>query len=81
MSHVKVSEEIETKNIHTTVIEQFRSVVGSEFVVTEEEIRNEYGHDKTEDYQFLPDVVLKPGTPEEISAILKICNPHRIPVT
>jgi glycolate oxidase len=81
MSHVKVSEVTETKNFRTEVIEQFRSILGSDFVVTDEEKRNEYGHDKTEDYQFLPDLVVKPGTPEEISAILKICNQHKIPVT
>ncbi len=81
MSHVKVSEVTETKNFRTEVIEQFRSILGADFVVTDEEKRNEYGHDKTEDYQFLPDLVVKPGTPEEISAILKICNQYKIPVT
>ena len=30
---------------------------------------------------YLPDVVLKPATTEEVSAILKICNQHKIPVT
>ena len=40
-----------------------------------------YSHDETEDFHFLPDVVLKPRTTEEISAILKICNQHKIPVT
>ena len=30
---------------------------------------------------FLPEVVLKPRTAEEISLILKICNEDKIPVT
>ena len=30
---------------------------------------------------FLPDVVIRPRTAQEISAIMKICNQHRIPVT
>ena len=41
----------------------------------------QYSHDETEDLHFLPDVVIKPRTAEEISAILKICNHHKIPVT
>ncbi|MBN8577512.1 MAG: FAD-binding protein [Cytophagales bacterium] len=63
------------------IINELRAVVGDGFLLTEEAQRTEYGHDKTEDYLFLPDVVVKPGTPEEISAILKICNAHRVPVT
>ena len=41
----------------------------------------DYGHDKTEDYFFLPDLVVKPGTVDEVSAILRLCNTHRIPAT
>src|SRR5205085_2911523 len=37
--------------------------------------------DETEDLHFLPDVVIKPSGAEEISAILKICNQFKIPVT
>src|SRR5678815_4802866 len=40
-----------------------------------------YAHDETEDLHFLPDVVIKPSNAEEISAILKICNQFKIPVT
>jgi len=40
-----------------------------------------YSHDETEDISILPNVVLKPETVEEISAILKYCNEHNIPVT
>ena len=40
-----------------------------------------YAHDETEDLHFQPDIVIKPGNAEEISAILKICNQHKIPVT
>ncbi|MCW5909520.1 MAG: FAD-binding protein [Cyclobacteriaceae bacterium] len=63
------------------VVSRFRSIVGDGHVIADEEKRHDYGHDKTEDYLFLPDLVVKPGTPEEISAILKICNEHKIPVT
>lgn len=46
----------------------------------EETLRN-YGHDETEHLSYLPEIVLKPRTAEEVSAIMGICNQHRIPVT
>ncbi|MFM7485447.1 MAG: hypothetical protein ACKO13_00865, partial [Cytophagales bacterium] len=69
--------EAPTLCIAVNVIDSFKNIVGKEFVMVDEETRNDYGHDKTEDYQFLPDVVIKPGTPEEVSAILKICNQYK----
>src|SRR6478609_1697688 len=64
-----------------SVIDIFRKIVGSENVFVDEEHRAEYGHDKTEDYQFMPDVVVKPASTQEVSDILKICNQNLIPVT
>lgn len=46
----------------------------------EESLRN-YGHDETEHLIYLPEIVLKPRTAEEISAIMRICDQYRIPVT
>jgi len=63
------------------VISQFEAIVGNKHVVVDEGMRQEYSHDKTEDYAFLPDVVLKPGTAGEISQIMKLCNKNLIPVT
>jgi glycolate oxidase len=81
MSQIKESEAPVTSNINSTIIDQFVSIVGSSHINVDEETRNEYGHDKTEDYQFLPDIVIKPCSSKEISEILKICNQHQIPVT
>lgn len=47
----------------------------------DKEIRTMYSHDETEDISILPDVVLKPETPEEVSAILRYCNEQNICVT
>jgi glycolate oxidase len=79
MANTKTSAAIES--LSSELIGQFRAIVGESYLIVDEEQRNEYGHDKTEDYLFLPDFVLKPGTPEEISAILKVCNQYKIPVT
>jgi len=62
-------------------VTQFKSIVGDENVFIDEESLNHYAHDETENLHFLPDVVLKPRTAEEISSIMKICNRDKIPVT
>ncbi|MET0759254.1 MAG: FAD-linked oxidase C-terminal domain-containing protein [Flavobacterium sp.] len=71
------------KNIelNSEMIAQLEKIVGQSFLFLDQETRNHYGHDETEDYVFPPAVVLKPGTPEEISAILKLANQYKIPVT
>lgn len=80
MGQAKVAEVVES-NLQSSVADQLAAIVGKENAIVDEIRREDYGHDKTEDYFFLPDIVLKPRTPEEISEILKICNAHRIPVT
>lgn len=63
------------------LVGQFRNVVGDAHVLLDDERKEDYGRDKTEDYFFAPDVVLKPGTPQEVSQILALCTQHGIPVT
>ena len=62
-------------------VEEFKKILGEKYVLIDDESLYNYSHDETEDLHFLPDVVLKPKTAEEISAIVKICNSNRIPVT
>ena len=63
------------------ILTQLNEIIGDTYVFTDQETRNHYGKDETEAFVFPPSVVLKPGTPHEISAILKIANQHGIPVT
>jgi glycolate oxidase len=67
--------------VSNAIINQFEAIVGVENVIIDVEKRYAYAHDETEDYSFLPDVVLKPGSPGEISQIMKLCNERSIPVT
>ncbi|MBS1919263.1 MAG: FAD-binding protein [Bacteroidetes bacterium] len=62
-------------------IEAFKKITGEQFVISDEESLTHYAHDETEDLHYMPEVVIKPRTTEEISAILKICNAEKIPVT
>ena len=65
-------------NLSAHHLESFRMIVGEKFVLVDDESLHHYAHDETEDLHFLPAVVIKPRTPEEISAILKICNKEKI---
>jgi glycolate oxidase len=62
-------------------IEKLRQIVGEKYLLADEESMLNYAHDETEDLHFLPEVVVKPRTAEEISSILKLCNRDKIPVT
>jgi glycolate oxidase len=62
-------------------LDTFRNIVGASYVFVDEEVLHRYAEDQTEDLHFLPDVVIKPGTTQEISEILKLCNQYKIPVT
>lgn len=73
--------ELALKSLSTTVINELIQICGEKYVFTTEDILTDYGHDETEDLQFNPSVVVKPITPEEISAIMYLANRERIPVT
>ncbi len=68
------------KTIDSSDITFFTSLLG-ERCLTDIEILREYGHDETEDFVFPADVVLKPETVEEVSAIMKYAFEKSIIVT
>jgi glycolate oxidase len=76
METVEINKRVSDKHIHA-----FARIVGEQHVLRDDESLDKYAHDETEDLYFLPDIVLRPGTAEEVSSILTICNEHHIPVT
>lgn len=62
------------------ILQHLELIVGTEYVFTDEETRNHYGHDETEDYVFPPNVVVKPSSAQDIAAIMKLANKYKIPV-
>ena len=64
-----------------SIFEELINIVGTENAFTTDEDKYKYSHDETEDYSFMPDLVVKPNSPEQISEIMKICNEHTIIVT
>src|ERR1700760_3467202 len=56
-------------------------IVGDDAIITKHSDLEKYSHDETEDLNYYPEVVVKPRSAQEISALLKLCNEHLIPVT
>jgi len=64
-----------TQDIITTL----RKIVGPGQVLTDREDRWTYAFDAT-DLECLPDLVVFPGSAEEVAAIVRLANEHRFPV-
>ena len=59
----------------------FKTILEERFVQADEENLDRCASDQTEDLHYLPEIVLQPGTTQEVSSIMKYCNEHLIPVT
>ncbi|MBL4703043.1 MAG: FAD-binding protein [Flavobacteriales bacterium] len=69
------------KTVNQVDVDFFIGVVGKANVLSDLEDRVAYGHDETEDFNFPPEVVLKPQSTDQVSAIMAYCNSNIIPVT
>ena len=69
------------KKIDSADVAQFGSLLGTAFVLTDSESLDTFSHDETEDLKYFPEVVLKPASTEEVSAIMRYCNEQLISVT
>src|SRR5687767_10914937 len=63
------------------IIDEFKNIIGENYVLYDDETLDRYAHDETENLYYLPDVVIKPRNADQISAVMKICNAKKIPVT
>ena len=67
-------------SITQEMIAELETIVGQSFLFLDKDTLNHYGHDETEDLVYPPSVVLKPGTPREISQIMHVANRYNVPV-
>lgn len=72
---------IEFAKVNTRHLEAFREIVGPAYVFADTESLDSYAHDETEDLHYLPEVVLKPDTTEQVSRIMRLCQQEKLPVT
>ncbi len=63
------------------ILAAIKAIVGDDAVLTAKAGLEKYSHDETEDLTYYPEVVAKPKSPEEVSALMKLCNQNLIPVT
>lgn len=73
--------EYNYNNVTSITWQLLEAVVGAEYISNDNEQRDKYGKDETEDLLFRPEVVIKPQTVEQVAAISKICNDNKIPLT
>jgi glycolate oxidase len=69
------------KKIAVEDIQFFKGILGEQFVFTDAETLDIAASDETEDLHYLPEVVLRPGSINEVSGVMKYCYEHHIPVT
>jgi len=72
---------MEFNKISSGDLSAIKAIVGHDAVIVDHADLEKYSHDETEDLHFYPEVAVKPKSPEEISALLKLCNEKLIPVT
>ena len=68
-------------SLNPEILHKLTQIVGENYIFTDIETRNHYGHDETEDYVFPPNVVVKPANAREIAAVLKANPSVRISIT
>jgi glycolate oxidase len=68
-------------SITSEILQALTEICGTENVFTDSEQLHNYSHDETEDLKFLPAVVVKPTTVDQIAKIMRIANAEQIPVT
>ncbi|SNB47326.1 FAD-binding oxidoreductase [Geobacter sp. DSM 9736] len=65
--------------IDSKIIKNLQSIVGAENVATDRQELICYGYDATQ-FEFIPDAVVHPGSPEEVAAVLRLANAAGFPV-
>lgn len=72
---------MEFNKITAELLSAIKAIVGDDAVITEHTGLEKYSHDETEDLTYYPEIVVKPKSAEEISALMKLCNQHLMVVT
>lgn len=72
---------MEERFISNEFIEGLGRILPESAIVLNEDKRQPYGRDFTEDLVYVPDIVVLPSTVEQVSELLKYCNHHVVFVT
>jgi glycolate oxidase len=72
---------MEYNKVSAAILESIIAIVGNDAVLNQRADLEKYSHDETEDLVYYPELVAKPQTPEQVSALMKLCSENLIPVT
>ncbi|KAI6217757.1 FAD-binding PCMH-type domain-containing protein [Aphelenchoides fujianensis] len=62
------------------LVPKFEAALGAANVIVAESQREQFSHDEGHFPFYTPDLVVRPGSTEEVAAILRLCNEQKIPV-
>ncbi len=68
-------------NIPKSVVDDLRLIVGAAHVLDEAQDLSPFAHDESIAIPVLPQVVVFPADTSQVSAVLKICNLHQVPLS
>ncbi|MXV13819.1 FAD-binding oxidoreductase [Hufsiella ginkgonis] len=63
------------------ILAEITAIAGPGYVLCGREELEPFAHDETEDLRFFPEVVVRPADTAQVSALLRLCTKHRVPVT
>ncbi len=72
---------VKYNKLSPTIFALLKQIVGDGYITSNIEQLQKYGKDETEDLVFLPEIVVKPQTVEQVAQIAKLCNSNLIPLT
>jgi glycolate oxidase len=76
-----MSKQYEFAKVTPEIIALLRKAAGEKNVLLDDDAREVYGSDETEDFVFPPDVVVLPTTTEAVASVMRVAWNHNIPVT
>lgn len=72
---------MEFNKISGEILDAIKIIVGDDAVISQHDGMEKYSHDETEDLIYYPEVVVKPASVQQVSALMRLCNQYLIPVT
>jgi glycolate oxidase len=76
-----MSDDTRYRRLDGPLLGRLSGIVGPANVLCDEDALSIYSHDFTEDLRYPPECVVKPGTAEEVGALLALATRERIAVT
>ncbi|HZI93219.1 MAG TPA: FAD-binding oxidoreductase, partial [Patescibacteria group bacterium] len=67
--------------VTSSIAAELGSIVGVSNCLTDADSLAVHAHDETEDLVFLPEIVVRPRTTDEVCRVMKVAARERIPVT